>query len=83
MDAVDHPSETGMPVDAFQQATGRRGRHHIVADAFRFHLGPREAGVIAPDLHLDRHRITPFSISSAFIISLVLPIVKYKWFIKS
>ena len=55
MDAVDHPTEPWVPVDAFQQPARCRGRHHIVANAFRFHLRPREAGVIAPDFYLNCH----------------------------
>ncbi|MPN53869.1 hypothetical protein SDC9_201537 [bioreactor metagenome] len=49
-DAVHHPADRRLPVDRVQHAAGRRGRHHVVADALGLHLRPREAGVFAPDL---------------------------------
>ena len=67
MDAVDHPSETRVPVNALQQPSRCRRRHHIIADALRLHLRPREACVVTPNLHLDWHWITPL-----FPLALVL-----------
>ena len=50
MDAVDHPADSGFPMDCLQDAACRGGRHHVVRYPLDLHLRPREAGVLAPDV---------------------------------
>ena len=50
MDAVDRPADGGLPVDRLQDAACGGGRHHVVRYPLDFHLRPREAGVLAPDV---------------------------------
>ncbi len=55
-DPADAPPELGLPVDGLEHAARRRRRHHVVADTLGFHLGPGEAGIVAPDFQRERGR---------------------------
>jgi hypothetical protein len=47
-DAVDAPAELRLVEDGFEQAARGAGRDDLVADALDLHLGPSEAGEVAP-----------------------------------
>ena len=53
VDAVDDPADLRLPVDGFENATGRRRSDDVVGDALDFHFRAGEAGEFAGEVEFD------------------------------